>query len=89
MTDAIVTDISEYRLAKYGIKYFHDWDDESLLLRYDLITQIENGEYEEGADPSTPWYAALFPYGRDSRTHPEDSVKALAAEVERRGLNDS
>lgn len=89
MTDAIVTDITEYRLAKYGNKYFDDWDDESLLLRFELITNIESGEYAEGADETSPFYALIFPYGRDATSHPEDSLAMLAHEVERRGLSDS
>lgn len=84
MTEAIVTDLAEYRARKEGSP-LQSYSDAKLQTRYTVLEHVENG-----ADYLTRQDNALsrmqWPRGFDPERHPEDNIDAVRLEAAKRGV---
>lgn len=80
---AIITDINDYRAGKAdNEEFFSYYTDEEMLNRLDLLRWHEDG----WANTGTEEFKLVFPKGRDPLNNPRDSISAVRAEAQRRGI---
>lgn len=80
---AIITDINDYRAGKAdNVEFFSYYEDEEITRRLDLLQWHEDGWAAEGTDA----FRLVFPKGRDPLANPRDSISAVRAEAQRRGI---
>lgn len=84
MTEAIITDINEYRKSKEG-SVLSKWSDTKLKTRYALLKQIEDGA-NYLTDSSHPLVVRAFPNGFDPENHPEENIGLVREEAVHRGV---
>ena len=82
MTDAIVTDLTEYRQRKQDEEYFAEWTDRHIWTRQNLLFLMRR----DGIDGHEKAFAFAFRNGYDPEAHPEDNLARVQAEATRRGV---
>lgn len=86
MTDATITDLTEYRLSKKA-EAFSEWSDSRVKARVGLLQVIaKSGLSAFGDTGPKSMFALAFPNGFDPLNHPEDNLKAVTVEGVRRGV---
>jgi hypothetical protein len=85
MTDAIITDLAQFRARKQGPTGtpLRSWSDAKLQSRYKVLWYIEQGFV---ALKTGPLAAIQWPDGFDPENHPGENIELVRAEAETRGV---
>lgn len=84
MTDAIITDINEFRNRKAN-PVLSGWSDRKLQTRFAVLQHVENGA-DYLVDQSNPMVRTMFPNGFNPDTDPTHNIHQIQAEADRRGV---